>query len=283
MYCAKVDVAPVRIYDPDQDINTPERLTLMLELNGAIRNQELLLHYQPKIDLRNGQITGCEALVRWQHPRLGLVPPMQFIPLAEMSDLVGPLTIWVIEEALHTLRRWNQQGIRLQMSVNLSTRNLLDQQCPDRLAAMLEGIPVEPGSLELEITESALMGNPELALEQSRKLTELGVRLSVDDFGTGYSSLAYLKQLHPHTLKIDRSFVRDMLSDEADLVIVRSTIAMAQGLGLTVVAEGIENLETMNLLRDLGCDYAQGYRIAKPMPEAELLAWLKQPDHSPAN
>jgi diguanylate cyclase (GGDEF)-like protein/PAS domain S-box-containing protein len=276
MYGAKSDVNPVRLYDPQLDMNTPERLALMVDLGSAIREQQLLLHYQPKIDLQRQCIVGCEALVRWQHPTLGLVPPGQFIPLAEMSDLIGPLTEWVVEEALKALRRWASQGLQLQMSANLSTRNLLDPQCTERLAEKLQRHPIPPDSLELEITESALMGNPELALEQAAKLAALGIRLSVDDFGTGYSSLAYLKQLQPRTLKVDRSFVRDMLTDEADLVIVRSTIALAHGLGLTVVAEGIEQQAAMQLLTDLGCDQAQGYHISRPLPEEAFLAWLAE-------
>lgn len=275
MYGAKGDVARVRVYDPHQDINTPERLALMVDLGSAIRDGQLRLYYQPKVDLRTGQVCGCEALLRWQHPRLGMVPPGQFIPLAEMSDLIVPLTAWVIDAALRALCAWHTKGFDLRLSANLSTRNLLDLECPQQLADALKRHPVPENCLELEITESALMGNPELALEQADKLTKLGVRLSVDDFGTGYSSLAYLKQLQPHTLKIDRSFVRDMLTDETDLVIVRSTIALAHGLGLTVVAEGIEDEATLASLRAMGCDQAQGYHIARPMPEEEFLAWLR--------
>lgn len=276
MYEAKGDIPRVRVYDPALDINTPERLALMVDLGSAIRDGQLVLHYQPKIDLDTGHLVGCEALVRWQHPRLGMIPPGQFIPLAEMSDLIGPLTQWVIDRALSDLYRWQARGIGLQVAVNLSTRNLLDLQCPTQLADMLRRHPVHPASLELEITESALMGNPELALEQADALATLGIRLSVDDFGTGYSSLAYLKQLQPHTLKIDRSFVRDMLIDEADRVIVESTIALAHGLGLSVVAEGIEEQAVLDRLKALGCNQGQGYHISRPLPEDAFLDWVEQ-------
>ncbi|GAB4352726.1 MAG: hypothetical protein Kow006_17480 [Gammaproteobacteria bacterium] len=276
MYQAKGEVARVQLYDPEKDLNTPERLALMVDLGSAIRDHQLLLHYQPKIHLQQGIVTGCEALVRWRHPRLGLVPPDKFIPLAEMSDLMRPLTEWVIEEALQAHTRWREKGIHLPVSVNLSTRNLLDRKFPAQVEAMLERYAIAGANLELEITESALMGNPELALEQAGKLAALGIRLSVDDFGTGYSSLSYLKQLQPETLKIDRSFVRDMLSNETDLVIVRSTIVLAHGLGMAVVAEGIETQESMVYLIGLNCDQAQGYHIGKPLAEEEFLAWLER-------
>jgi diguanylate cyclase (GGDEF)-like protein len=274
MYCAKADVDPVRVYDDLCDVHTPERLLLMQDLGAAVRDNQLLLHYQPKVNLRTGRVSGCEALLRWHHPRRGLIPPEQFIPLAEMGDLIGPLTDRVLEEALCTLRGWHTRGIPLEMSVNLSTRNLLDRQCPLRLSELLKRYPVAPSTLELEITESALMDSPELALEQARKFTELGIQLSLDDFGTGYSSLVHLKQLQPHVLKIDRTFIRDLLDNETDLIIVRSTIAMAQGLGLTVLAEGVEDQATMDALRELGCDQAQGFHIGLPMTEKEFLAWL---------
>ena len=275
MYCAKAGIDPVRVYDARYDVHTPERLVLMQDLGAAVRDNQLLLHYQPKVNLRTGRVSGCEALLRWRHPRLGLIPPEQFIPLAEMGDLIGPLTDWVLGEALRTLRGWYARDTPLEMSVNLSPRNLLDRQCPSRLSELLGRHPVPAGSLELEITESALMDSPELALEQARKFTAMGIQLSLDDFGTGYSSLAHLKQLQPHVLKIDRSFIRDLRTNEADLVIVRSTIAMAQGLGLTVLAEGVEDQATMEALRDMGCDQAQGYHIGLPMTESNFLAWLE--------
>lgn len=274
MYAAKGTTDRIQVYDPALDANTPERLALMAELGSAIREDQLVLHFQPKIDLQRQAIIGCEALVRWQHPLLGMVPPDRFIPLAEMSDLIHPLTRWVMEEALASLQRCQDKGIRLNMAANLSMHNLGDQNCTHDLARLLQQHPVTRGSFELEITESALMHNPVLALAQAERLRALGIRLSVDDFGTGHSSLAYLKRLQPHTLKIDRSFISDMLADEADMVIVRSTIALAHGLGLIVIAEGVEDQQTAHMLRDMGCDQAQGYHFARPMPEAEFIDWL---------
>lgn len=278
MYAAKGKAGGIQLYAQTLDTNTPERLALMAELGSAIREDQLELYFQPKVDLLAHAVTGCEALVRWRHPELGIVPPDRFIPLAEMSDLIHPLTRWVMEAAIRTLKRLQDKGFAIDMAANLSMHNLGDRNCPADLARFLQESPVRPGSFELEITESALMNNPALALEQAERLTDLGIRLSVDDFGTGHSSLAYLKRLQPHTLKIDRSFIGDMLEDEADVVIVRSTIALAHGLGLTVVAEGIENQETLELLRSMGCDQAQGYHIARPMPEEAFTAWL---DESP--
>lgn len=275
MYAAKAQTSSIQVYTPSLDTNTPERLALMAELGTAIRDDQLLLHFQPKVDLQRQTVTGCEALVRWQHPTLGMVPPDKFIPLAEMSDLIHPLTSWVMAAAIAALQRLRQHGFDLQLAANLSMQNLGDQNCTHDLARLLQEHPVDPGSFELEITESALMRNPALSLQQAERLRGLGIRLSVDDFGTGHSSLANLKRLQPHTLKIDRSFISDMLEDDADVIIVRSTIALAHGLGLSVVAEGIEDQPTLERLREMGCDQAQGYHIARPMPEAELVDWLR--------
>lgn len=275
MYAAKHAAKPVAQYHPDLDANTPERLTLIGELGTAIRENRLELHYQPKIDLAHHQIIGCEALVRWNHPTLGLIPPSKFIPLAEMSDLIQPLTYLVVEKALSQLSRWQSEGFNLSVSVNLSVRNLLDQGCASKLEQLFEAFPADPSMLELEITETALMSDPDRALEQIQRISAFGVRLSIDDFGTGYSSLSYLKRLPLHSLKIDRSFVSDMLQDEQDLIIVRSTINLAHSLGLDVVAEGVEDRATAEALRALDCDFAQGFYYNRPVPPQTLLSWAE--------
>ena len=276
MYAAKHATKPVAQYHPDLDANTPERLTLIGELGTAIRENRLELHYQPKIDLAHHQIIGCEALVRWNHPALGLIPPSKFIPLAEMSDLIQPLTYMVVEKALSQLSRWQAEGLDLSVSVNLSVRNLLDQGCASKLEQLFEAFPADPALLELEITETALMSDPDRALEQIQRISAFGVRLSIDDFGTGYSSLSYLKRLPLHSLKIDRSFVSDMLQDEQDLIIVRSTINLAHSLGLDVVAEGVEDRATAEALRALDCDFAQGFYYNRAVTPDSLLEWARE-------
>jgi diguanylate cyclase (GGDEF)-like protein/PAS domain S-box-containing protein len=275
MYAAKHSTHPVALYHADLDANTPERLTLIGELGTAIRENRLELHYQPKIDLARQQIVGCEALVRWNHPTLGMIPPSKFVPLAEMSDLIQPLTYLVVEKALRQLSEWQSMGLDINVSVNLSVRNLLDQGCASKLEQLFETFPADPALLELEITETALMSDPDRALEQIQRISAFGVRLSIDDFGTGYSSLAYLKRLPLHALKIDRSFVSDMLHDEQDLIIVRSTINLAHSLGLDVVAEGVEDRSTAEALRALDCDFAQGFYYNRPVTAETLLAWAE--------
>ncbi|MBD3617921.1 MAG: EAL domain-containing protein [Chromatiales bacterium] len=275
MYAAKRTSVAVTLYRPELDANTPERLTLMSELGMAIREGQLVLHYQPKIDIAHQRIIGCEALVRWHHPSLGIIPPDRFIPLAEMSDLIQPLTEQVVTQALIQLRAWHEAGLDLSVSVNLSVRNLLDHNCGTRLEELFERYPADPSRLELEITETALMSDPDRALEQIQRIGAFGVRLSIDDFGTGYSSLAYLKRLPLHALKIDRSFVSSMLEDEQDLIIVRSTINLAHSLGLDVVAEGVEDRGTAQALRAMDCDYAQGFYFNRPLAPDDFIDWCR--------
>lgn len=275
MYACKRTSVAVTLYRPDLDANTPERLTLMSELDMAIREGQLVLHYQPKIDIAHQRIIGCEALVRWHHPSLGIIPPDRFIPLAEMSDLIQPLTEQVVTQALIQLRAWHEAGLDLSVSVNLSARNLLDQNCGARLEELFDRYPADPSRLELEITETALMSDPDRALEQIRRIGAFGMRLSIDDFGTGYSSLAYLKRLPLHALKIDRAFVSGMLEDEQDLIIVRSTINLAHSLGLEVVAEGVEDRGTAQALHAMGCDYAQGFYFNRPLAPADFIDWCR--------
>jgi diguanylate cyclase (GGDEF)-like protein/PAS domain S-box-containing protein len=265
MYAAKSTVGNVSTYDAELDQHNPRRLAMITELGSAIVGNQLVLHFQPKLDLVSGNWSGSEALVRWVHPQLGLIPPGEFIQFAETSDLIRPLTLWVARRALEHMRDWHQRGLDLPVSINLSTRNLLDVTFPDSMAALLKEYGVAPHLLELEITETALIGDPDRAMSVVERLVEQGMRLSIDDFGTGYSSLAYLKRLPLHALKIDRSFVRDMLIDEQDAIIVRSTIGLAHSLGLQVVAEGVEDDHTLAALRDFGCDLAQGYVLSKPV------------------
>lgn len=275
MYKAKTEATRTVIYDPDQDAHSPRRLSMMGELGTAIRENQLLLHYQPRIDIASKRCLGCEALVRWLHPRLGLVPPGEFIPLAEMSDLIQPLGLWVLERALAQIQKWRSAGLELVVSVNLSTRNLMDSAFPIHIERLLQKYPVPPSLLEVEITESTLIGDPERALNVIHRIHSLGVRFAIDDFGTGYSSLGYLKRLPIDTLKIDRSFIRDMLTDEQDAVIVQSTLGLAHSFGLAVVAEGVEDQKTLEALLELNCEQAQGFYISRPVPAEEFEAWFR--------
>jgi EAL domain-containing protein (putative c-di-GMP-specific phosphodiesterase class I) len=218
-------------------------------------------------------VVGVEALVRWQHATLGLIPPVDFVPLAERTGLIHPLTDFVLSEALRECREWLDSGLELPVAVNISARNLLDGEFPNLVAALLRKFEVPPQMLQLEITESATMSSPERARASLVALTALGVTLSLDDFGTGYSSLAYLKDLPVDELKIDRSFVVDLRTHPANRMIVNSVVRLGQNLGLRVVAEGVEDLEVWGELLKLGCDFAQGYYLARPMPGKDIPAW----------
>jgi diguanylate cyclase (GGDEF)-like protein len=283
MYRAKSEASRTVIYNTDQDAHSPRRLSMMSELGTAIRQNQLVLHYQPRVHIASKRCMGCEALVRWQHPRLGMVPPAEFIPLAEMGDLIQPLGLWVLENALQQIVRWRERGLELLVSVNLSTRNLMDSAFPSHIEKLLKKYPVPPSLLEVEITESTLIGDPERALSVIGRIHNLGVRFAIDDFGTGYSSLGYLKRLPIDTLKIDRSFVRDMLTDEQDAVIVRSTLGLAHSFGLEVVAEGVEDVQTLEALKNLNCEQAQGYVISRPVPANEFEAWYRAEGNPPAD
>jgi diguanylate cyclase (GGDEF)-like protein len=275
MYAAKQTHAGFVVYDPAVDQHSPKRLALLGGLRRAVERDELVLHYQPKADLHSGQVLGAEALVRWQHPAHGLLGPGEFIPLAERTGLIHPLTRWVLDAALRQTAAWRQAGHHLSVAVNVSTRSLLDREFPDHVAECLAAWQVPAASLVLEVTESAVMADPALALEILSRLHALGVGLALDDFGTGYSSMAYLKALPVDELKVDRSFVGQMATSNSDAVIVRSTIDLGHNLGLHVVAEGVENQATWEELAALGCDTAQGYHLGRPMPAAELERWLQ--------
>ena len=274
MYEAKRKGGGIAVYDRGLDQNSPERLGLIADLNEAIRADQLQLHYQPRRELRGNRIVGFEALLRWQHPRLGLLEPEAFLAQAELSETIHPLTDRVLELAVAQLQAWSRAGHPHEVSVNLSVRNLIDDRCLHTLARLLHASAVEPSRLELEITETALMHDPEQVAARLDRIAALGVRISVDDYGTGYSSLGYLHRLPIHALKIDRLFVSGMCQGEHDAIIVRSTIALAHSLGLAVVAEGVEDAATEALLRTMGCDQVQGYWLSRPLPAAELGPFL---------
>jgi diguanylate cyclase (GGDEF)-like protein/PAS domain S-box-containing protein len=276
MYQAKEDRSSIAIYDQVKDRNSVRYLTLTGELRKAIENDGLAVHYQPKIDLLTSRVSGLEVLARWQHPTHGFIPPDEFIPHAEQTGLINPLTEWVFNAALAQLAEWRNAGLKVDLSVNLSARTLHDERLPKHLARLLEQWQLDPRCLTLEITESAIMFDPEGALKVANELHALGVRLSVDDFGTGHSSLVYLKRFPLHELKIDKSFVMQMTQDENDAVIVRATIDLAHNLGLNVTAEGIETEQHAKLLKALGCEVGQGYFFSRPLPAIETTEWLGQ-------
>ena len=253
---------------------SPHRLALISELRRAIATGELHMFYQPKIDLRSKKVYSVEALARWQHPSRGMIPPDQFIPLAEQTGLIGPLSRWALEEAARQCRAWLRSGHRLSIAVNLSAWNLRDATLPQTIADLLEQYHIPPHLLCIELTESAVMTDAHRSLDILARIFALGIHISVDDFGTGYSSLAYLKQLPIDELKIDRSFVQQMTTSKADATIVRSTINLAHSFGLRVVAEGVEDVTTLELLSTLHCDLAQGYYMSRPLPVEQLERWL---------
>jgi len=279
MYVAKRAGDDQAVYSSDQDRHTAERLALIGELRSAIEDNQLIMHYQPKVDFVRGQLVGVEALVRWQHPQRGIVGPDEFIPLAEQTGLIRPLGTWVLGEALRQQNAWREAGLDIAVAVNMSTQNLNDA-LSEQIRELLERWETPADRLRIEITESALMADPERAMGVLFRLRDMGVRIAIDDFGTGYSSLTYLKRLPVDEIKIDRSFVQDMVVDEDDRAIIRSTIMLGHDLGLTVVAEGMEDGVTWDLLADLGCDVAQGYFVARPMAPQQLIAWLRSPSRA---
>lgn len=275
MYKAKKQGSQISFYTPKDDPYSLRRLALISDLRKAIEDNELSLHYQPKVDLENHRITSVEALLRWNHQKHNIIPPIEFIPLAEQSGVIKPLTQWVLRTAIRQYQKWHEQGIHLNIAVNLSARNLHDQHIVQDILNMLEESEMDPSHLELEITESAMMVEPDQAKAILQSLDHMGVKLSIDDFGTGYSSLAYLKDLPVDNLKIDKSFVMGMLYEKNNDIIVNSTIKLAHGLGYQVIAEGVEDKETLEKLTTLGCNAAQGYHICRPLPADELGNWFK--------
>ena len=276
MYVAKDTHAGFVLFDPKQDQHSPRRLALLGELRRALEQQQLVLHYQPKVDTHTGQLLGVEALVRWQHPIHGLLLPGEFIPLAERTGLIGPLTSYVLDAALRQCSDWRQAGHELAVAVNVSARSLLDLDFPDQVAGLLARWEVPARLLVVEITESTIMADPTHALEILGRLNAMGVQIAIDDFGTGYSSMAHLKTLPVQELKVDRSFVSQMTNNSRDAVIVRSTVDLGRNLGLRVVAEGVEDEATWRALDALGCDVIQGYYISRPVPPDDLIHWLER-------
>ncbi len=274
MYSAKRGQTGFVVYSSDDDRHSVRRLTLQGELRRAIETNRLMLYYQPKIATETASLTGVEALVRWRHEDHGFVSPEEFIALAEQTGLIRPLTRWVVEAVLRQQEAWRQRGLDLSVAVNLSVRLLQDPDFPDRLRELIDTVGGDPGILQLEITESALMAEPDTAMMVLNRLAAMGCRLSLDDFGTGYSSLAYLQRLPIHELKIDRSFVLAMNADSSAAVIVRSVVNLAHSLELAVVAEGVEKPEIYDALSTLGCDQVQGYLIGQPMPVDAFETWL---------
>jgi PAS domain S-box-containing protein len=252
----------------------PERLSLIADLRRDIVQDELRLHYQPKVNLATGRVCGFEALVRWMHPTRGMIGPDQFIPLAEQTGLIAPLARWVLEAALHECQRHQALGLHTSVAVNLSAANLHDCELPGMVARLLQTYVVPAQCLRIEVTESILAGGTR-AIDVLTQLAALGIPISVDDFGTGHSSLAYLKRLPVDELKIDKTFIQHMCEDETDVAIVASTIGLAHSLGLQIVAEGVEDRATWDLLVRLGCDVAQGYYCSRPMPVEQLTQWLR--------
>jgi diguanylate cyclase (GGDEF)-like protein len=274
MYSAKESGGGYELYSEDLDRHNPQRLTLIGQVRPAIENGEFTMYYQPKVRLSDGRVAGAEALIRWQHPTLGLVPPDEFIPLVEKTVLLRPLTSWVVDSVLHQWREWANMGIRLPVSINVSPRSLVDQDLPDGIERALQTSEVPPAFLRMELTEGFLAGDSGRSTYVLDRLSDVGVGLSIDDFGTGYSSLAYLKRLPIEEIKIDRSFVMQMHVDANDFMIVRATVDLGRNLGLRVVAEGVEDLDTFDRLAEFGCDEAQGYYIAKPLSAIEFTRWL---------
>ncbi|RZS91055.1 diguanylate cyclase (GGDEF)-like protein [Motilibacter rhizosphaerae] len=275
MYDAKASVRGLSVFSADMDRGSSRRLTLVGELRAALTAGDVFMHVQPKGHLRTGDVDTVEVLVRWKHPELGMVPPDEFIPVAERSGLIGLLTAQVLDASLKACASWLAEGVEVGVAVNLSTRSLLDVELVDDVARRLKRHGVPARLLTLEITEGGVMSDPERAIGLLRQLRELGVRLSVDDFGTGYSSLSYLKQLPVHEVKVDKSFVTNVLTSDDDAAIVRSVIDLGGNLGLEIVAEGIEDQATWDYLASLGCTYGQGWHLGRPMLPQDFLPWLR--------
>ncbi|MBC7378745.1 MAG: EAL domain-containing protein, partial [Burkholderiaceae bacterium] len=273
MYAAKSRTTLMQVYDASLDSSSTETLSMLSELRNAVAQGELRLFLQPKISLATGHVVAAEALVRWQHPQRGLVPPLEFIPFAEQTGFVRQLTMWMFEESARITQTLADLGAGFKLAINLSTRDLLDLEFPARLDAVLAKYALPASAFCLEITESAIMDDPQRAQSTLNLLSQRGFKLSIDDFGTGYSSLAYLKSLPVDELKIDKSFVMNMETDEDDAKIVRSTVDLAHNLGLTVVAEGVENALIWDKLKALHCDEAQGYFMSKPIAAHTFAAW----------
>jgi diguanylate cyclase (GGDEF)-like protein len=278
MYTAKRSRLGIACYAPGQDTATREHLTLLGELRQALTSNEIVMHYQPKIALPSADLSGVEALARWQHPTRGLLSPAEFIPAAESTGLIVPLTLHTLDLAIAQARVWSNEGHAVPVAVNLSPRCLAETNLTAQILETLSRHGVTPNLLKLEITENTLASDPARALATLTQLDAAGVRISIDDFGTGYSSMSYLKRLPADELKVDQSFISGMLTHPGDYVLVRSLIELGHNLGLTVVAEGVEDAATLRELASIGCDTAQGYHVGRPMPAKDLCAWFARHD-----
>ena len=262
------------LYSANMDEHSSKRLTMMGELKKAIEKKGLELYFQPKMRIIDKKLLGVEALIRWKHPQHGFISPDEFIAIAERSRLIIDLTAWVIEDAFSACAEFHKKGHDIKVSINLSMKDLLNPELPDLVAGLTAKIGIEPSWVIFEITEGSIMTDPTRALIIVERLKSMGFDFSIDDFGTGYSSMAYLKRLPVSELKIDKSFVLDMMSNESDAIIVQATIGLAHNLGLTVTAEGVENESALEMLSKMGCDIAQGYFFSKPIPKDDLLSWI---------
>lgn len=279
MYVAKRAKSGYFVYDSSEDQHSPARLALMHDLRKSISNNEMLLHYQPKVDISAGLITGVEALARWPHPDQGMFPPEFFIPIMEQTGLIRPFTAWVLNEAINQCARWRKNNLDLSISINLSMHNLRDPEFPQLVCDLLSKWEVAPESLILEITESVVMGDNRQVPEVLTLLSQEGIQFSIDDFGTGYSSLTHLKKLKVNELKIDKSFIAGMQNNKDDEIIVRSTIDLGHNLGLRIVAEGVETEDTLKQLKDMGCELFQGHLVSKALPSDDLTEFAKTSGH----
>lgn len=276
MYCAKRNATSIERYDPTRDSNSIRTLVLSGGLRQAIESQQLFLVFQPKLDLASGEIKSFEVLTRWHHVYHGLIPPDEFIPQAEQSGNIIPFTRWTLERTIECMSGWAEEGLNLSLAINLSPKSLHSKEVLSYLEELLETSRVSPSQITLELTETAVMLDPDGATTNLKKLHDMGLKLSIDDFGTGYSSLSLLRQLPLDEIKIDKSFVENMMVNPQDRVIIASTIDLAHNLGLEIVAEGVETEEQMMALQDLGCDVIQGYFIARPLPVGDLAEWAKK-------
>ena len=264
------------VFDPSFDAGSNVNLTLASELKNSIQNNELMLFVQPKIDLKSRVVTSVEALIRWKHPTRGMVFPDQFIPFAEQTGLIRDITLWMIAEASKVSAQWLEKGISIPIAVNISARDLIDSDFPNKVSEILKSMGSNTSLISLEVTESSIMDDPHRAKQTLLHLSEMGIKLAIDDFGTGYSSLSYLKELPVSELKIDKSFVMHIEDNLNDRIIVSSTIELAHNMGLHVVAEGIENIKVWKFLQEMNCDYGQGYYMSRPIPVSDFEAWHQQ-------
>jgi diguanylate cyclase (GGDEF)-like protein/PAS domain S-box-containing protein len=277
MYATKQSNAGFTFHERDEpESRVPDQLSLVVEMRTAIERNEFELYYQPKRHLHSGLVTRVEVLIRWNHPRRGLLMPVSFVPIAERTGLIKPMTDWILDKALQQCREWQDAGAPIHVAVNVSAKSLLEETLPSKVQSLLDKWNIDPRFLKIEITESSIMADPAHALAIMSMLQSMGVRLSVDDFGTGYSSLTHLRELPIDEIKIDKAFVLGMLTSDADAAIVRTVIDLAHNLGKQVCAEGVEDAETLRRLEEMGCDLAQGYFISHAVPAAALMTWLTE-------